>query len=50
MRRLIIFKTECNNKIGFGHLKRCLNYALMLAKKNEVILIVTKISLQKNII
>ena len=33
-KKLIIFKVECNSKIGFGHFKRCITYSSHLVNQN----------------
>jgi UDP-2,4-diacetamido-2,4,6-trideoxy-beta-L-altropyranose hydrolase len=50
-KKLIVFKVECNSKIGFGHFKRCISYSKILIEKNvKIFFLINKNNIVKKII
>ena len=50
MKNFILFKTECNEKIGFGHLKRCINFSKQFSKSTLIYFLLNENNIVKKIL
>ena len=50
MKNFILFKTACNQKIGFGHLKRCINFSKQFSKNTLIYFLINENNTVKKIL